>query len=122
MKTFDYFYTRTAMDTLNVENVGNCCIECANDDGLFYYLIINTSLGLTDIFTYGPIIPDINELPKNVSCTYKSIEYNEKKLEAIISDFINDGYKKVTQAREIQIVDALNSCQDIVSYLKNKWF
>ena len=39
-RSFEYFYTQTAMGELEVEDMGNCVIEASNDMGCFWYLCI----------------------------------------------------------------------------------
>jgi len=45
MRTFEYFFTRQAVGELEVEDMGNCCIEATNDQGMLYYLVTDTKLG-----------------------------------------------------------------------------
>lgn len=52
---FKYFYSRSATGDLEVEDIGNCSIEANDNLGNFYYLLIETNMGFTKIFEYGPI-------------------------------------------------------------------
>ena len=118
---FDYFFTRTAFGQLDIEELGNCCIEASDDKGQFYYLIIDTKLGWTRIFEYGPCLPDFNELPKSVSCTFDREEYNEKKLSKRINMFLNNPKAEITQARVLEDEsEAFDNLKDIIAYMKNK--
>lgn len=66
---------------IEIESVGNVCLEAINeDDGLYYYLLIKTSLGTTSIFEYGPVIPDIDKLFDIYSVSFVRQPFNEKKL------------------------------------------
>ena len=80
MPRFEYMYTQTYQDVLEIESVGNTCLRAFNDDGEEYYLYIHTDLGETEILEYGPIVPDINLLPHSVHYSYKRIEFSESKL------------------------------------------
>ena len=63
---------------LDIESVGNACIEAINeDDGLFYYLLIKTSLGTTSIFEYGPVIPGIDKLYDIYNISFTRMQYND---------------------------------------------
>ena len=31
--TFEYFYTKSAFGQLDIEDIGNCCIQACNDEG-----------------------------------------------------------------------------------------
>ena len=49
-------------NTLEIESVGNVCIEGIDmDDGLYYYLLIKTLMGTSSIFQYGPVVPDMKK-------------------------------------------------------------
>lgn len=120
MASFEYFYQRMAVGNLDIEDLGNCAIEANNDDGLFYYLLIETNLGFTKVFEYGPIQPDFHELPKSVKCTFDRIEYTEAKLSKIIQNFLNGGFKGITQAQIIDKDTLLDNCTDIIEYMRNK--
>ena len=66
---------------IEIESAGNVCLEAINeDDGLYYYLLIKTSLGTTSIFEYGPIIPDIDKLFDIYNVSFTRQPFNEKKL------------------------------------------
>lgn len=67
---FPYLRVSTTMDSLEVEDIGNCSIRAFNDEGEEYILIIDTNVGITRIFTYGPIVPDLDLLPKQVNCQF----------------------------------------------------
>lgn len=71
---------------IDIESVGNVCIEAINEnDGLFYYLLIKTSLGTSSIFEYGPVVPDIDKLYDIYNISFIRQSYNEKKLLLFIS-------------------------------------
>lgn len=120
---FEYFYTQQAVGQLNIEDLGNCAIEAFNDEGSHYYLVIKTQLGQSIVMEAGPFAIDIPILEKSVSVTYKRIEYNESKLKGIIEKFLNNPYRKITQAQEIEENDVYDNCINILDYVKeNKDF
>lgn len=99
---------------IEIESVGNVCIEAANEkDGLFYYLLIKTSLGTSSIFEYGPIVPDIDKLYDIYNVSFVRQPYNEKKLLLFISKWLNDKTKKITYANVIDENKFLDNCKDI---------
>lgn len=119
MKTFEYFYTTTAVGELEVEDLGNCCIEAANDLGMLYYLVIDTKLGWCRIFEYGPALPDFDELPKSVYCSFSRIEYDERKLMKKVSEFLNSTAKQITQAFEVDRDVCFSNCKSLLAYMEN---
>lgn len=116
---FEYFYTKQSIGNIEIEDIGNCAIEAFNDDGLNFYLVVRTSMGTTNIFTFGPIWLDLEMFPANVNCTFKRIEFNEKKISREIQSFLNDPKSKITQAFEIDTDEALSKCRSIIEYMKN---
>lgn len=116
-RSFEYFYTQTAMDILEVEDTGNCVIEASNDTGMFWYLCIQTNLGWTKITEYGPATPDFFELPKSVSLLFNRIEYDERKIITAINMFLNNSKRNITQAREVTLDDMLDNTKNILEYI-----
>lgn len=119
MKSFEYFYTKTAVGNLELEDIGNCIIEAANDEGLLFYLMISTSLGWTKIVEYGPAAPDFYELPKSCFCSFSRIEYDERKIHKRIDEFLNTPKRNITQAQEVDADVFFDSCKSILDYVKN---
>lgn len=104
---------------IDIENVGNVCIEAINEnDGLFYYLLIKTSLGTSSIFEYGPIVPNIDKLYDIYSVSFTRQPYNDKKLLLFISKWLNDRMKKITSAAIIDENTFLDNYKDIAYTIK----
>lgn len=114
----EYSKITTSTAVLDVDDVGNVNIKASTDIGDESYLIIRTNLGISYVFTYGPINPDIQELPGFVSCTLNKFPYNEKLLLKTIEKFINKN-ENITSA---EIVDnpgrLLDCCDDLIDYMR----
>lgn len=119
MRTFEYFFTKQAVGELELEDIGNCYIQACNDEGLLYYLLIETNLGWTKIMEYGPAAPDFNELPKSVFCSFSRIEYDERKIIKKINEFLNDTKRNITQAQEVERDLLFEDCKSILEYCEN---
>lgn len=104
--TFDYLQRITVNAQLDVDNIGQCFILGRNDLGEEYYLITRTTLGFTEVITYGPVCPEIGILPVNVSMYYTRFEFSQRKIENLIDRFLNDGKKGITQA-EVASFDSI---------------
>lgn len=103
--TFDYL-TRVVVDAqLEIENIGDCVLQCRNDFAEEFYLIIKTELGWTEILEYGPCVPDLDLLPYNYQIKYSRIEYNQGRIEKTIDKFLNDPKKSITQANVCQLAE-----------------
>ena len=118
---FDYFTVQTVMANIDIDDIGNCAIEANNDNGEFWYLIIRTTLGSTQVFEYGPTI-HTGLMEKTVNCSFKRIEFTEAKVIKRIKEFLNNPYKNITQAKEMTIEEALEQCDDMLIYMKENTF
>lgn len=115
---FDFNQERVAQSSLDVEDVGNVCIEGVNEEGYFSYIIVKTSFGKTNIFTFGPIIPDLDQLVKNFSFNYTSMTYNQGKIVKLLFAWLNDN-KKLTSAKIIEEDEALTALPNFVNCISN---
>ena len=107
-------------NTLELESVGNVCIEGINmDDGLHYYLLIRTSMGTSSIFQYGPIVPDMGKSYNYYNVSYNREQFNERKLGMFISKWINDKFKRISSARVIDENCFLDNYIDIPYIINN---
>ena len=107
---------------LEIEDYGNCAIEANNDDGEFFYLIIDTKIGFSRIMEYGPIVPNKDTLEDYCVCLFTRIEWDPKKVVNIIKTFLNKQRKgrcNISQAREIGKEIALAQCRSVIDYMKN---
>lgn len=68
------------VDSLCVEDIGNCALEALDNLGQYHYIIVKTVQGQSHILSFGPVIPDLDELPKSFKVEYYYTPYNDKKL------------------------------------------
>lgn len=115
---FDYLVTCQVGATIDVENIGDCCLKAFNDEGMEYILIIETQMGVCRIFTCGPIQVDFDILPKSTSISFSRVDFRQGMLIKTIEGFLNNPYSKITQAFECTKEEALEDCNDIISYMK----
>ena len=114
----NYSYEIKEAKSFILNDVGNISIRANDKDFNYYYLIIDTYLGKTRIFEYGPINPDFALLPKKVKCNFERVDYNLKKLQLVITKFLNNPYSKIVFAEEIDKTEALNDCKDLINYMR----
>ena len=114
---FEYMHQIVVGDTLDVDDIGNCVIQAFNDLGEEFLLVIRTILGWTETFEYGPITPDIKELPKDVSMIYHRREYSESKITKAIDSFLNNPYRNITQAMVIDVETAKKDMRNLIDYI-----
>lgn len=107
-------------NTLEIESVGNVCIEGIDmDAGLYYYLLIKTSMGTSSIFQYGPVVPDMKKSYNYYNVSYSKEQFNEKKLGTFISKWLNDKFRKISSARVIDEGSFLDNYIDIPYIINN---
>ena len=117
---FEYFYSKSAFGELQIDDIGDCCIQANNDEGLFYYLLIETNLGWTKILEYGPCAPDFDELPKSVSCNFSRIEFDERKIMKRIDEFLNNRFRNITQAQIVEREVLFEDCKSLLDYMEER--
>lgn len=119
MATFEFNQQLTPQSLIDIDEIGEFAIEATNDEGLFWYLIVRTSLGTTTVASCGPVVPDVPLLPSGYSSSLFRMEYKEPKIEKTITMWLNDRNKLLTSARLIDIDEAIDQFVDLRSYLHN---
>lgn len=109
---YEYMHVTTAMDSIEIEDIGNCNITAFNDEGDVWLLSIKTKLGFSEIIETGPF--DTGKTPNFNYFLYRrnSFEYKENKLDKIIEKFINSPNKFITQ---VLLIDN----DEVITYLQN---
>lgn len=119
----NYLGTFSYLDSIEIDNLGNFTLECISDDGYYYYMVVKTFQGVASIFTWGPIIPDIELIPeakgKDGAYQFKltRIKWNEKKIGNTIYSFINNKDRQISSVRLINEKDALPQIKDMADYI-----
>ena len=116
---YEYYITHSANGLLDVDDIGNCAIDLFNDLGREMIMVIDTMLGQTRIFTFGPFEPEFERLPGACSCTIQHLEFSERKIGKIIKGFLNNWQFGATQAFIIDKDEALSKCRNLVDYMKS---
>ena len=102
--SYKYYRTVQYMDSVEIEDIGNCIIKAYTDFGEEYYLFIRTVLGVSRVLQIGPLGETITT---HCSCYFKQLDYDDYKVDKIIDKFI-DGNLGFTQ---IEVTDT-NSKED----------
>lgn len=96
--TIDYYYIQEAMDSIDVEDIGNVSIQVNNDSGESWLLQVVTDLGWVTVKQFGPISLDELTLEYSFNYNYFKMEYKESKIIKVIQNFVNSSTKNITQA------------------------
>lgn len=106
--SFEYMHVTTALDSITITEIGECCLHAFNDLGTEWYLLCTTNSGTTRILTVGPV-KDVNE---EIEISRKLLQYNEGKIIKIIEKWLQDTKKEITQVFECEkdeIFDIINN-------------
>lgn len=117
MRTFEYLYDVKAMGTLDVDNVGNVVISATNLLYQEYFLIIKTEYGRSKIIQYGPVWVEEDIKPNFISYTYTEMDFSSSRLETIIEKFLNNPKYCVSQAKVIDLDEAISRIKDLIEFL-----
>ena len=104
----------TYVDSLCVEDIGNCALEALDNLGQCHYIIVKTVQGQSYILSFGPVIPDLDELPKTFKVEYYYTQYNDKKLAKSLQTWAA-GQKSINfeQINQISMDEALSQLPNI---------
>lgn len=116
---FEFNNQLQAQNKIEIDNIGSFALEAVDEAGLYYYYIIQTIMGQSIIASCGPILPDIDMIPSGFHINLYKMPYQEERLVKSINMFLNDKYKKIINAYEISIEDAIEQFRDLKDYLRN---
>lgn len=96
--SFEYMHVITALDSITVAEIGECCLHAFNDYSSEYYILVTTTAGITRILTIGPIKEKIDE----IDISKRMFQYNEAKIIKFIEKWLQDTKKEITQVFECE--------------------
>lgn len=120
MKTFKYYAEVNWIGELDIDHLGQCCIEAVNENGESSYLLVETRYGQTTVFSFGPIV-DTTYVPEKCNYNISRFEYAEGEISKKISDFLKGGKmrgEKIVQAREITRDEFLSRYINPILFIK----
>lgn len=115
---FEYCYTTQATADIEIEDIGTFAL-CATTMFEEYYLIVQTTYGITKVIQYGPKQIDLNELPPRVFYSYNKFDYSQQKICKIIDDFINNEKRDIIQVNLLDIEECKSKIKNLVDELND---
>lgn len=103
---FDYLRMVHALDTIDIPDIGNTCINACNDVGQEWYLSISTHQGWTTVIEFGPLLVDADEIGSYFTYDMHQHEYSDAKIRRTIDKFINNPKRIPTQVFEVMPIEA----------------
>lgn len=119
MPTFEFNQQLLPQSLVDIQELGQFALEGINEEGYFYYLVVRTSLGTVTLADCGPVVPDITLLPSGYQTSLERMPYKEDKVSRAINMWLNDRSKKLTEAKVIDIEEAIAQFRDLGEYLTN---
>jgi hypothetical protein len=116
---FEFSIQKTFNQSIDVVDVGNTALRCANSHMDNYYIITRTVFGKTSVLKFGPVCPDIEALINDFSVSYKKVDYKENLLFKEIDKFLNDYKKEIETVEEITEFEAWEDFPQIRQYFEN---
>lgn len=116
---FEYSVQKTFNESIDVVDIGNTALRCHGSKLDFYYIILKTVMGKTNIIKFGPVMPDIDVLFSDFTVSYKKIDYKENLIEKEVDKFINDYKKEITLVEEITEYEAWQDFPNIQQQFEN---
>lgn len=113
----EYNAQKVLTDSVYVKDVGNCALEAVSEVGEYYYLIIQTEDGVSNVCTFGPVVPDIIELPRVYSATIVRQGYNDEKLAKAIQTWATPKKTNFIEIKQVSVEDAMKEYRDIADYI-----
>lgn len=117
--SFNYMYETEAQDVLDIEDIGNVCLQASNDAGQNWILWIKTSLGFTYFIEYGPF--NYNRNTEYLNSNFQRIEYSEYKIEKKIDKFLNEPRRLITQVNFIDEDEAFELIKNVVEVMNESY-
>lgn len=118
MKQINFNSQSEYQSNLIIEDIGNCSIEAWNELEYLYYIIIKTIRGKSYIAEWGPIIEDEENFIDGYKSSFKIMEFNDKRINSELWSFLNDRSKKIVNARELEVNEALDAFKDLKLYME----
>ena len=117
---FKYNTQTVQIDSIEVEDIGNCALEAIDQLGRYFYFIIVTVDGWSKVITFGPVIPDIILLPTGYQSSYNYMSYADGKMQKMIKKWVLGGkgvnFESVKQINLEEAVAQYRKAIDPLSY------
>lgn len=109
----------TPQSAIEVNEPSNCAIECINLDGEYFYIFTKTTYGTITLVFFGPVIPDIQQLPDGYSTQLKRMEYKPDKVLKEIQSYMNDKKRKISEASEVDPTTVFDYFINLKDYIED---
>ena len=114
---FSYLKVETSTAEIDIEDIGNFALEAYTDTGECYILIVDTLLGKSRVFTYGPFIPEEKVTDGKLVTSIEYYPFSPFRLQRQINNVINNPKATITQVNLTTREEALKLCDNLVDIM-----
>lgn len=118
---FNYQAEVTYAGEIEIENIGEfALLGWEADTGFCYLMIVNSTMGYSNIFIQGPFLYHNSDLlPTGFKQQYFNIPYNEGKIMKQINSFLSNGYKGLSKAELVDFEEGKNLVLDMNDWVES---
>lgn len=118
-QTFEYLPTSVYIEKIDIKDIGNTIIEAKNDNQIYYYITIQTELGVTRVCEFGPCLDFAQYDVKSFKFNFNKFEYSENKIIKYINSFLKNPAYNIVEANEITLDELYkNNNLEILKFIK----
>ena len=118
-QTFEYLPASVYIEKIDIKDIGNTIIEAKNDNQIYYYITIQTELGVTRICEFGPCLDFAQYDVKSFKFNFNKFEYSENKIIKYINAFLKNPAYNIVEANEITLDELYkNNNLEILKFIK----
>ena len=111
----EYNFVQVATEKIEIEDISNISLRISNEQNHEWYILIQTSLGVTSIEEFGPTVPDLNTKLNGFMYKYSGpMDYNEEKIATRLEKFVQDPKKAIFKVEQITPEEFLLILKDLM--------
>ena len=116
---FEYLPAPVYIEKIDIKDIGNTIIEAKNDNQIYYYITIQTELGVTRICEFGPCLDFAQYDVKSFKFNFNKFEYSESRIIKYINSFLKNPTYEIVEANEITLDELYkNNNLEILKFIK----
>ena len=118
-QTFEYLPASVYIEKIDIKDIGNTIIEAKNDNQIYYYITVQTELGVTRICEFGPCLDFAQYEVKSFKFNFNKFQYSESKIIKAINSFLKNPIYNIVEANEITLDELYkNNNLEILKFIK----
>ena len=112
----DYAAVKAFTATISIDDIGNTCVRCEDENNAELFMFVKTVAGYTHILQVGPVITGVPIFCKNFKVEVKQFNYSDKRIDKELRLFLNSN--KISSAEVISIEEGLECFPNIAEIFR----